>query len=143
MLRCATDPQSNFSDDWADPGHNNAPSAWPRDLQSLQSTLRNYVRDTLVAFRNNGIDLAIVSLGNEIRNGKPEKKLHRISKFNVILGMLWPLGRADPWISNTQQRTDNFRNLANLYKSARLGVDDAVRQGVSKPIVMIHIDNGW
>lgn len=57
--------------------------------------------------------------------------------------MLWPLGHADPFGASASIRASNFTNLANLYKSARLGVDDAVKQGVVKPIVMIHIDNGW
>jgi arabinogalactan endo-1,4-beta-galactosidase len=44
----------------------------------LAETLRNYVQDTLIAFRQAGVDLTIVALGNEIRDG-----------------MLWPIGRVD------------------------------------------------
>ena len=82
---------------------------------------------TLQAFDAAAVPLALVSLGNEIRNG-----------------MLWPLGQADPTIADDAARAANFSNLAMLYKSARLGVDDAVATtNMQKPGVMIHIDNGW
>lgn len=72
------------------------------------------------------MDLSIVSLGNEIR-----------------YGMLWPLGWADVDVEPKSARIANFTNLATLYQSARLGVNDAVAAGTPKPQVMIHIDNGW
>lgn len=72
---------SRRSDDWADPGHNNAPVAWPKDLDSLKTTLRNYVRDTLVSFKQAGVDLAIVSLGNEIHNGDIQLLLYITSRY--------------------------------------------------------------
>ncbi|TKA77845.1 hypothetical protein B0A49_01453 [Cryomyces minteri] len=90
----------HFSDYWAEPGHNNAPLAWPTDLAGLSSTLRAYVKDTLVAFAEGGIDLSLVSLGNEIRNG-----------------MLWPLGRVDVDLAPAA-RAASFSNLATLYASA-------------------------
>jgi arabinogalactan endo-1,4-beta-galactosidase len=73
-----------------------------------------------------GVQLSIVSLGNEIRNG-----------------MLWPLGEVDPWASSESERISSFSNFATLYAAARNGVRDAVSAGVSQPQVMIHIDNGW
>ncbi|KAL9617236.1 MAG: hypothetical protein Q9160_007964 [Pyrenula sp. 1 TL-2023] len=120
----------HFSDTWADPQHNNAPVAWPGDLDALASTLKGYVNETLVAFAEGGVQLDLVSLGNEIRHG-----------------MLWPLGQVDVDVSlDDQERVANFTNLATLYKAAREGVDDAVQSAaaeVTKPQVMIHIDNGW
>lgn len=117
----------HFSDWWADPQHNQAPFAWPTDLNGLTSTLRSYVSNTLNTFSKAGVDLALVSLGNEIRHG-----------------MLWPLGQVDVDIFPESARVANFTNLAHIYKAARQGVDDAVsRHGCKKPGVMIHIDNGW
>lgn len=78
------------------------------------------------AFDKAGIDLAIVSLGNEIRNG-----------------MLWPLGRVSVDVEPIEARIANFTGVATLYAAARKGVNDAVAAGVAKPEVMIHIDNGW
>ncbi|KAF2137601.1 glycoside hydrolase family 53 protein [Aplosporella prunicola CBS 121167] len=116
----------HFSDTWADPQHNNAPAAWPTTLDGLTSTLRSYVNSTLLAFTDAGIDLSLVSLGNEIRHG-----------------MLWPLGYVDVDTQSAAARTANFTQLAALWAAARGGVDDAVAVGVSKPEIMVHIDNGW
>lgn len=120
----------HFSDTWADPQHNYASVAWPGELDALASTLRDYVKETLVAFAEGGVQLSLVSLGNEIRHG-----------------MLWPLGQVDVDVSlDEEERVANFTNLATLYKAARQGVDDAVQSAaaeVTKPQVMIHIDNGW
>lgn len=112
--------------DWADPQKQWQPEAWPTTLKPLAARLRKYVSDTMQAFTDAGIDLAIVSLGNEIRNG-----------------MLWPLGRVSVDVEPRQARVANFTGLATLYAAARKGVDDAVAAGVTKPEVMIHIDNGY
>lgn len=72
------------------------------------------------------MDLALVSLGNEIRHG-----------------MLWPLGYVDVDTQPTSALHQNFTDLAYLWSAARRGVSDAVHAGVKKPQVMIHIDDGW
>lgn len=110
----------------ADPQKQWQPTAWPTTLTPLAFTLRNYVSETLQHLANAGIDTTIVSLGNEIRNG-----------------MLWPLGRVSVDVEPESARRSNFTGLATLYKAARNGVDDAVKAGVCKPQVMIHIDNGY
>jgi arabinogalactan endo-1,4-beta-galactosidase len=114
------------SDSWADPNRQPPPAAWPKTLQPLAKALRAYVKDTLVSFKNSGIDLDIVALGNEIRHG-----------------MLWPIGYTDVDIQPFSALVKNFSNVATLYKAARAGVDDAIFAGVRKPQVMIHIDDGW
>ena len=112
--------------DWADPQKQPQPKEWPTTLKPLAKTLRNYVSTTLQSFAADGVDISLVSLGNEIRHG-----------------MLWPLGQVDVDIQPKSALVANFTNLATLYKAARQGVSDAVAAGVSKPQVMIHIDNGW
>ena len=116
----------HFSDYWADPSKQATPEEWPTTLQPLASTLRQYVSSTLKSFSDAGVDLSIVSLGNEIRHG-----------------MLWPLGYVDVDTQPTSARIANFTNLATLWSAARNGVRDAVAEGVKKPQVMIHIDDGW
>ncbi|KAG9229259.1 family 53 glycosyl hydrolase [Amylocarpus encephaloides] len=116
----------HFSDWWADPNKQPPPVAWPTTLKPLASTLRNYVKDTLVSFKKSGITLDIVSLGNEIRHG-----------------MLWPLGYVDVDVLPQEALVANFSGLATLYKAARAGVDDAYRAGFAKTQVMIHVGNGW
>ena len=117
---------TDFSDYWADPQKQWQPSAWPTTLQPLSSSLRHYVSSTMRAFSSAGVDLALVSLGNEIRNG-----------------MIWPLGRVSVDLESQRARTANFTGLATLYAAAREGVRDAVASGVHAPQVMIHIDNGY
>ncbi|KAK1979639.1 family 53 glycosyl hydrolase [Colletotrichum cereale] len=116
----------HFADSWADPQKQPAPAAWPTELEPLAGRLREYVRETLVAFRDAGVTLDIVSLGNEIRHG-----------------MLWPLGRVSVDVQPWAATVANFSNLATLYKAARAGVRDATCAGVPKPEVMLHLDNGW
>ncbi|CZT23072.1 related to arabinogalactan endo-1,4-beta-galactosidase [Ramularia collo-cygni] len=116
----------HFSDYWADPQKQAQPIAWPKTLPPLARTLRSYVSNTLQTFHQAGVDLALVSLGNEIRNG-----------------MLWPLGRVSVNLEPESARIANFTGLATLYTAARKGVDDAIRTGISKPQIMIHIDNGY
>lgn len=57
--------------------------------------------------------------------------------------MMWPLGRVSVDVEPEQARVANFTGLATLYSAARKGVDEAVRSGIKKPQVMIHIDNGY
>ncbi|EFQ35706.1 glycosyl hydrolase family 53 [Colletotrichum graminicola] len=116
----------HFADSWADPQKQPAPAAWPTELGPLVGRLREYVRETLVAFKDAGVTLDIVSLGNEIRHG-----------------MLWPLGRVSVDVQPWPATVANFSNLATLYKAARAGVTDATCAGVPKPEVMLHLDNGW
>ncbi|KAK0904994.1 hypothetical protein LTR02_006694 [Friedmanniomyces endolithicus] len=116
----------HFSDYWADPSKQATPEEWPTTLHPLASTLRDYVSSSLLDFHNAGVDLALVSLGNEIRHG-----------------MLWPLGEVDVDIQPASARVANFTNLAMLWAAARNGVRDAVACGIQKPQVMIHIDDGW
>ncbi|KAK5133553.1 hypothetical protein LTR08_007592 [Meristemomyces frigidus] len=115
----------HFSDYWADPSKQATPEEWPTTLQPLAATLRHYVSSTLKSFSDAGVDLAMVSLGNEIRHG-----------------MLWPLGEVDV-DTNPSSLVANFTNLATLWSAARNGVRDAVFAGHGHPQVMIHIDDGW
>ncbi|KUI62189.1 putative arabinogalactan endo-beta-1,4-galactanase A [Cytospora mali] len=132
----------HFADSWADPSKQPTPASWPhpdQGLEALASTLRAYVRDTLVSFSRAGVAFDIVSLGNEIRHG-----------------MLWPLGYVDVDTQPHAALVRNFSNLATLYSAARAGLDDAFDvhdhashagggSGVfsKPPLAMIHIDDGW
>jgi arabinogalactan endo-1,4-beta-galactosidase len=60
----------HYSDTWADPSQQTKPEAW-KDLNfdDLKSTLRNYTRDVMVAFYQQGIEPVAVQLGNEVRGG--------------------------------------------------------------------------
>lgn len=79
--------------------------------------MTSYVSSALQSFSAAGIDLAIVALGNEITSG-----------------FLFPTG---------QIKNNDFSFFATLWAAARKGVTDAVAAGVTKPKVMIHLDDGW
>ncbi|KAJ8569245.1 hypothetical protein ON010_g6015 [Phytophthora cinnamomi] len=108
----------HFSDTWADPTAQATPSSWDdSSVSTLAAGLQAYVTSTLKSFTDGGVDLEILSLGNEISKG-----------------FLFPTGK----ISN-----NDFSNFATLWKAARQGVTDAVSAGTTQPKVMIHLDNGW
>ncbi|POM61633.1 putative beta-galactosidase [Phytophthora palmivora] len=108
----------HFSDTWAQPSDQQTPSAWDNSsVETLASACRDHVSSTLKAFTEGGVELDILSIGNEITDG-----------------FLYPTGK----ISN-----DDFGPFAKLWKAARDGVTDAVQTGTTRPKVMIHLDNGW
>lgn len=73
----------------------------------------NYTLEVCNTFASNSLDVEIVSIGNEIRNG-----------------LLWPLGT-----------TSSYSNIASLLNSAAWGVKDSDLS--STPKTLIHLDNGW
>ncbi|KAK1932352.1 putative arabinogalactan endo-beta-1 [Phytophthora citrophthora] len=108
----------HFSDTWAQPSDQLTPSTWDNSsVEALAKACRDHVSSTLKAFTDGGVELDILSIGNEI-----------------TAGFLYPTGK----ISN-----DDFGPFAKLWKAARQGVTDAVKAGTTQPKVMIHLDNGW
>jgi arabinogalactan endo-1,4-beta-galactosidase len=93
----------HYSDTWADPGKQTKPSAW-RSIaaDSLAKQLYTYTKDTLTQFKDAGITIDSIQIGNEITNG-----------------MLWNDGRIGVWSEsyNTQAQWDRF--LAMLTQSAK------------------------
>jgi arabinogalactan endo-1,4-beta-galactosidase len=60
----------HYADTWADPGRQPTPAAWRGlSLASLADSVRTYTANVLGAFRDAGVPLAYVQLGNEIDNG--------------------------------------------------------------------------
>lgn len=103
----------HYSDTWADPAHQTTPAGWPSDINNLAWKLYNYTLDSMNRFADSGIQVDIVSIGNEITQG-----------------LLWPLGK-----------TNNWYNIARLLHSAAWGVKDSRLN--PKPKIMVHLDNGW
>ena len=65
----------HYSDDWADPGLQQAPAAWPSKISNLEEQVIKYTTETLNRFLSAGVSPQWVQIGNEISNG-----------------FLWPLG---------------------------------------------------
>lgn len=104
----------HYSPTWADPGHQATPEQWSNyDVGDLKWAVYNYTLATMNAFASASVPLALVSIGNEIKNG-----------------LLWPVGN----ISNPQ-------NIAAILHSASAGIKDSGLSPTPK--IMIHLDNGW
>jgi arabinogalactan endo-1,4-beta-galactosidase len=105
----------HYSDTWADPGKQTIPKAWQgKSHAELVQAVREYTRDTIVAFREAGVLPDLVQPGNEITPG-----------------MLWPDGKLPA----------NWDNFAELLKAAIEGVKAGSGDALP-PRIMIHIDKG-
>lgn len=59
----------HYSDFWADPGKQIAPKAWEgMSLQEKEQALFDYTCESLMLLKNNGVDVGMVQIGNEINN---------------------------------------------------------------------------
>ncbi|CAI7614577.1 unnamed protein product [Penicillium glandicola] len=104
----------HYSDTWADPSAQTTPSGWSTtDVEVLAGQVYDYTLNVCNTFASNNLDVDIVSIGNEIRNG-----------------LLWPVGT-----------TSSYYNIARILHSAAWGVKDS--NLATTPKIMIHLDNGW
>lgn len=93
------------------------PSGWSTtDLDTLTWQVYNHTIDVCNTFASNNLDVEIISIGNEIRNG-----------------LLWPLGKAES--------SDGYSNIAKILHSGAWGVKDSDLS--TAPKIMFHLDNGW
>jgi arabinogalactan endo-1,4-beta-galactosidase len=107
----------HYSDNWADPGKQVVPAAWKSlNRDALVKQVYDYTKNVLDTFQKNGVQLSLVSIGNEITPG-----------------LLFPIGQLS--------KTDGPKNVAALLKSASKAVKESSMS--PKPKIMIHLDNGW
>lgn len=103
----------HYSDDWADPGHNNIPEAWKGlDIADIKDKIAVHTRSTLQLLKDNGINVKWVQVGNETTNG-----------------MMWPVARIP-------DHTDIYADLSNAGY-------DAVKEVYPEAQVIIHLDDGY
>lgn len=103
----------HYSDNWADPGHNNIPRAWEElDIIDVKGLLADHTRTTLQLLKDNGIDVKWVQVGNETTNG-----------------MMWPVARIP-------DHTEAYVELSNAGY-------DAVKDVYPDAIVITHLDDGY
>jgi arabinogalactan endo-1,4-beta-galactosidase len=111
-----------YSDTWADPGHQIKPETWATlSFSQLEQRVYDYTKESIEAFEAAGVLPEMVQIGNEIANG-----------------MLWEDGRLwRPGVTEAQE----FNNLATLLSAGINGARDGAGAG-QEPLIMIHHDKG-
>lgn len=99
----------HYSDTWADPGNQKIPYAW-RDLSFdvLKTAMREYTINTISYFKNNGVTIDYLQVGNEINNG-----------------MMWPAGQIVYYDSDYDKTEESLMNFTTLLKTGTKAVRDA------------------
>jgi len=111
----------HYSDTWADPGHQAKPAAWEGiSFEALVDSVYAYTNGVVRRFRDRGVPLAYVQVGNEISPG-----------------MLWDDGRVGGSWDTPQQ----WSQLCDLLDAGVSGVRDSLPPA-ERPEIVIHVDNG-
>lgn len=107
----------HYSDFWADPGSQRTPTKWAgKTVAQLSTEVEQFTAQVLNDFKNAGVNVQAIQIGNEINNG-----------------LLFPVGQIN-W-SNPAQ---SFDNVATLLKAGIRGAK-AVNPQV---LTMIHLAEG-
>lgn len=110
----------HYSDFWVDPAKQFPPKAWSNfNLEQLVQAVYNFTKDTLLQAKDNGIDIAMVQVGNEITNG-----------------ILWPYGKLT---GGTDGVRNGYDNLVQLLKS---GIS-ACREIYPSAKIMLHLERSY
>lgn len=106
----------HYSDFWADPENQEKPARWASyDLNELVTAVEEYTKESLQKFKDEGLDVDMVQIGNEIN-----------------YGMLWSEGKID------FSAEDGFKNLASLLSSGIKGANSVFPDAYTA----IHLANG-
>ncbi len=112
----------HYSDTWADPGKQYKPVAWEGlEFEALVLQVQRYTRETFEAFREAGITVDLVQLGNEITNG-----------------FLWPDGKLQQ-VQEDSGEAENWERFAALMLAAHKGLEQAYA-GEVLPLRIHHIE---
>ena len=119
----------HYSDFWADPGKQIKPKAWASyGVEELEQAVYDFTLDSMRTFLENGVNITMVQVGNELSNG-----------------LLWPEGKV-PNYDNIAKFVSAGIRAVRKADAERLageisGVCDACAK-LDKIAVMIHLDNG-
>lgn len=107
----------HYSDFWADPSNQRTPTKWvSKDLAGLALEVEKFTKETVQAFKDEGVEVQAIQIGNEINNG-----------------LLHPLGRLD-W----ENAKASYENIALLLKAGIKGAKAAAKDIKT----MIHLADG-
>ncbi len=106
----------HYSDFWADPGKQFPPKAWKGyDICAMESAVYEYTYHSISMALNEGINIGMVQIGNEITNG-----------------FLWPLGK----LENEDGTRGNYNNFTTLLKA---GIR-ATRELLPNCKIILHLE---
>jgi arabinogalactan endo-1,4-beta-galactosidase len=75
----------HYSDFWADPGKYKVPKDWARMTVDEKATaLSDYTKDALTSFKNAGVNVGMVQVGNEINGGTAGEKAGSANYFTLL-----------------------------------------------------------
>lgn len=104
----------HYSDEWADPQHQNTPEAWAKlDLNTLADSVYNYTYSVLNYLKAKNLTPEMVQVGNETNTG-----------------MLWPIGKVE---------NENWLPFAKLLNSGIKAVRDFSSTSAIKPRIIMHV----
>lgn len=113
----------HYSDFWADPGKQIKPKAWASyGVEELEKAVYDYTLETMRIFLENGVNITMVQVGNELSNG-----------------LLWPEGRVPDYDNIAKFVNAGIRAVRAAWQ--RHGETEGCHADEKLPI-MIHLDNG-
>ena len=111
----------HYSDIWADPEYQLTPRDWSsKSKEELPAEVESYTYDTLTRFKNAGINVAMVQLGNEIN-----------------YGMFYDKGGKIDWSSPAAENA-SFDYISSVLKRAQAGA----KRAFPDIYTVIHLANG-
>lgn len=95
----------HYSDTWSDPSHQTPPVEWKNySYKDLKQAVARHTKETLQLFKDNGIDVKWVGVGNETTEG-----------------MLWPEGQAKENMKQYAGLTEaGYQASKNIYPEAKV-----------------------
>ncbi len=111
----------HYSDTWADPGHQTKPAAWEGlPFPALVDSVYAYTNGVVRRFRDRGVALKYVQIGNEISGG-----------------FLWDEGR----VGGIWDTPEQWAKLCELLTAGVSAVRDSLSPS-ERPEIVIHVANG-
>jgi arabinogalactan endo-1,4-beta-galactosidase len=111
----------HYSDSWADPAHQDKPAAWEAlSFEALVDSVYAYTNAVVRRFRDEGVPLRYVQIGNEISGG-----------------LLWNEGR----VGKAWDTPEQWQRLCELLSAGAAAVRDSLPPA-KRPEIVLHVDNG-
>lgn len=119
----------HYSDFWADPGKQFKPKAWASyGVEELEQAVYDFTLETMHTFLENGVNITMVQVGNELSNG-----------------LLWPEGKVPNYDNVAKFVSAGIRAVRKVDAERLAGEISGVCEAcakLDKIQVVIHLDNG-